>query len=89
MFWYKNVVVASSDAEIYSVVQGDMKNNKQALPKKKKKKKKRQVLAALKAASDIFGTFLGTFTAYKILELRRKMGMYLHKFNLLAFLTTR
>jgi hypothetical protein len=31
-------VVASSDAEIYSVVQGDTKNNKQALPEKVKKK---------------------------------------------------
>jgi hypothetical protein len=30
-----HVVVASSDAEIYSVVQGDTKNNKQALPEKK------------------------------------------------------
>ena len=35
-FDIKNVVVASSDADIYSVVQGDTKNNKQALPEKKK-----------------------------------------------------
>ncbi len=34
-FDIKNVVVASSDAEIHSVVQGD---KKQALPKKKKKR---------------------------------------------------
>jgi hypothetical protein len=29
-----NVVAASSDAEIYPVIQGDTKNNRHALPKK-------------------------------------------------------
>jgi hypothetical protein len=48
---------------------------------------KRQVLAALKAASGVLRTFLGTFTAHKILEVRDEMGAYLHKFNLLAQIT--
>jgi hypothetical protein len=34
----KNVVVSSSDAEIYSVVQGDMKTTNRLCHKKKKKK---------------------------------------------------
>ncbi len=45
---------------------------------------KRHVLEALKAASDVLGTFFGTFTVRENLELRREMGLYLHKFNLLA-----
>ena len=32
---------------------------------------------------------MGTFTAHEILQLRREMGKYLHKFNLLALITSR
>ena len=50
---------------------------------------KRQVLEALKAISDVLGTFHGTFSAHEILELRPEMGAYLHKFNFLAQITSR
>jgi hypothetical protein len=35
-----------------------------------------QVLEALKAASDVFGTFLGAFTAHEILELNYTNSIY-------------
>ena len=45
---------------------------------------KGQFLEIFNVVKDVLGTFLGTFTAHEILQLRREMGKYLHKFNLLA-----
>jgi hypothetical protein len=50
---------------------------------------KRQIKEIFDVPKDILGTILGTFTAHKILQLRRTINQFVHTQNLLEHFTAR